>query len=288
MADDRISEERAAAALERAAQLQLEAAERVERDTPETDIGHPDGYARDELVAAASEAGIEPRFVELALREQSAAPATTDNDSDTALRRWLGTRRRSMSVSRVMDADLRTTVAASCRVFESDKYRLELQGVEEPIGSTQGGVLSFRMPRLRQLSAATGGYTSLAYRLEQLEMWQLHVLFREIGDRTEVVIVGDLRPGAHANLKMARVGGVLGAGLGGGAGVLVGASLGLAASVVFPVLGLGAAGVGAMALAYRGLYRSVLRKTESEIARMLGTVAGELSKRALLGLPSGS
>ena len=31
MADDRISEDRAAAALERAAQLQLEAAERVER-----------------------------------------------------------------------------------------------------------------------------------------------------------------------------------------------------------------------------------------------------------------
>lgn len=188
-----------------------------------------------------------------------------------------------MSVSRVFEADLRTTIAACCRVFESDKYGLELHGEAQPIEPGHGGMLEFQMPRLSQLAATTGAYTPLAYRLEQLEMWRLNVLFRAIGDRTEVVIVGDLRPGAHANLTVARIGGVLGGGLGGGAGVAVATSLGLAAAAVLPVIALGLAGVGTMAYAYRGLYRRVLRKTEAEVERLLGAVAGDLSRKAILG-----
>ncbi len=283
MSDERISEQRASAALERAAQLQLEAAERVERSAAEGPVARQDGYGREELVAAASEAGIEPRYVELALREQSISPAPRGKDSDGALMRWLGTRRRSMSMSRVFDADLRTTIEACCRVFESEKFGLELQGEAERVEPDQGGVLEFKMPRLSHMAAATGKYTPLAYRLEQLEMWTLHVSFRAIGERTEVVIVGDLRPGAHANLTVARIGGALGGGLGGGAGVAVGTSLGLAAATALPVVVLGVAGVGAMAMAYRGIYRWVLRKTEAEFDRLLGAVAGDLSRKVLLG-----
>ncbi len=281
MSDDRIPEDRAAAALERAAQLQLEAAERVERTS--TAVARREGYDREELVGAAAEAGIEPRFVELALREQALAKAEPRSDSDAALRRWLGTRQRSLSVSRVFDADLSTTVAAVCRVFESEKYKLELRGEAEPVAPGTGGVLEFHMPRLTALATSTGKYSMLAYRLEQLEMWTLHASFRPLGERTEVVLVGDLRSGAHANLTAARIGGVLGGGLGGGAGVAMGLNLGLAAAAALPAVAIGAAGVGLMALAYRALYRSVLRKTETELEEALAAVAGDLSRKALLG-----
>ncbi|MCR9160604.1 MAG: hypothetical protein ACE37F_21175 [Nannocystaceae bacterium] len=276
MADDRISEHRAAAALERAAQLQLEAAERVERST--TAVATRQGYGRQELEAAAAEAGIEPRFLELALREQALAKVEPSSDSDAALLRWLGTRQRSLSVSRVFDGDLDATVAACCRVFESEKVRLELRGEAEPMRRDAGGVLEFHMPRLSQLMSSTGKYTSLAYRLEQLEMWTLHASFRPIGERTEVVVVGDLRSGAHANLRVARIGGVLG----GGVGVASGLAFGLTAMAAIPAVALGATGVGLMALAYRALYRSILRKTEAELEGVLATVAGDLSRKALV------
>ena len=283
MADDRISEDRAAAALERAAQLQLEAAERVERAT--SSVARRDGYGREELVAAAAEAGIEPRFVELALREQALAKVEPSSDSDTALVRWLGTRRRSLSVSRVFDADLETTVAACCRVFERDKVGLELRGEAERMQPERGGVLEFHMPRLNHLSLATGNgtFSQLAYRLEQLEMWTLHASFRPLGDRTEVVLVGDLRPGAHANLKVARIGGVLGGGLGGAAGVAMGIGAGLGMIAALPAAAVAAVGTGLMAAGYRALYRSVLRKTEAELEGLLASVSGDLSRKALLG-----
>lgn len=279
MPDERIPEQRALAALERAAQLQLEAAERVERSS--TAVARREGYDRAALLDAAGEAGIEPRFVELALREQSLAKAEPAADSDAALQRWLGTRRRSLSVSRVFDAPLSATVAACCRVFESDKVGLELRGEAERMQPERGGVLEFHMPRLSQL-ALLQGYSQLAYRLEQLEMWTLHASFRPMGERTEVVLVGDLRPGAHANLKVARIGGVLGAGLGGGAGLIVGVGAGLAGLAALPAVAVGVVGTGLMAAGYRALYRSVLRKTEAALEGVLASVSGELSRRSLL------
>ena len=50
-----------------------------------------------------------------------------------------------------------------------------------------------------------------------------------------------------------------------------------------PVVALGLTGVGLMALAYRQLYRHVLHKTEAELERLLGAVAGDMSRKALLG-----
>lgn len=281
MTDDRIPDELAGAALERAAQLQLDAAERVERSA--TAVARRQGYARSELLDAAAEAGIEPRFLELALREQALAKGDTSTDSDVALLRWLGTRQRSLSVSRVFDADLKTMVASCCRVLESDKVGLQLRGETERMDAGRGVVLEFHMPRLSELAALTGAYTQLAYRLEQLEMWTLHVSFRPLGERTEVAIGGDLRPGARANLRVARVGGFLGGGMGGAGGVAVGLGLGLSAAAALPAVALAAAGTGVMALAYRALYRRVLAKTEAEFEGVLAAVSGDLSRKALLG-----
>ncbi|MGH1343973.1 MAG: hypothetical protein ACRBN8_20610 [Nannocystales bacterium] len=281
MTDDRIPDELASAALERAAQLQLDAAERVERSG--TAISRRQGYARDELLDAAAEAGIEPRFLELALREQSLAKGERSSDSDVALLRWLGTRQRSLCVSRVFDADLETMVAACCRVLESDKVGLQLRGETERMERGRGVVLEFHMPRLNELAALIGAQSQLAYRLEQLEMWTLHVSFRPLGERTEVSIAGDLRPGARANLKVARIGGVLGGGVGGAGGVAVGLGLGLSAAAALPAVALATVGTGLMGLAYRALYRRVLVKTEAEFEDVLAAVSGDLSRRAILG-----
>lgn len=276
MPDDRIPDDRAAAALERAAQLQLEAAERIERST--TAVARQDGYRKEELEAAAAEAGIEPRFLELALREQAVAKEEPNSDSDGALLRWLGTRQRSLSVSRVFDADLSSTVASCCRVFESEKTGLQLRGEAERMQPDAGGVLEFQMPRFHRL-AVSGKYSMLAYRMEQLEMWTLHASFRPVGDRTEVVLVGDLRSGAHANLRVARIIGALGGASAGGAAWI---ASGLAALGALPAVAAGAAGVGLFALSYRALYRSILRKTEAELESLLADVAGDLSRKALL------
>jgi len=281
MTDDRIPDELAGAALERAAQLQLDAAERVERSA--TAVARRDGYARSELLDAAAQAGIEPRFLELALREQSLEQAQTSAVSDGALLRWLGTRQRSLSVSRVFDADLKTMVASCCRVFESDKVGLELRGEAERLEPGKGIVLEFQMPRFNQASALTGSYSRLSYRLEQLEMWTLHASFRPLGEGTEVSLVGDLRPGARANLKFARGGGLVGGGFGGAAGAGIGLALGLSAAAAVPALVLAAAATGTMAVAYRALYRRVLSKTQAELENVLAAVSGDLSRKALLG-----
>lgn len=142
------------------------------------------------------------------------------------------------------------------------------------------------MPRFNQATVLTGAYTQLAYRLEQLAMWTLHVSFRPLGERTEVTIAGDLRPGAHANLKYARVGGFLGAGLGGASGVAMGLAIVSLASALVPVVlgvALAAGGTGMMAVAYRALYRRVLSRTEAEFENVLAAVSGDLSRKALLG-----
>ncbi len=281
MDDERYTNEQAAAALGRAAQLQLEAAERAEHCTEETAVARRDGYGRPELVAAAAEVGIDERFVDLALREEAAAAGRTQTP-DKVLMRWLGTRRQSLSVSRVFDADGATTLEAILRVFASDSVGLELRGSVDSTHPLEGGILEFQMARLGQFVSTHGRYTVLAYRLEQLEMWTLRVTMRAVGERTEVVVQGDLRPGARANVKVARVGGVLGAGAGGAAGAVAMASLGIGALAVLPVAAAGVLGAAGMAFAYRALYRSVLRKTEAELHDLLGKVAGDLTRAALL------
>ncbi|MEM6292277.1 MAG: hypothetical protein AAGA54_13470 [Myxococcota bacterium] len=280
MDDERYSNEQAAAALGRAAQLQLEAAERAEHCT-ETAVARREGYGRTELVAAAAEVGIDERFVELALREEAAAAGRTQTP-DAVLMRWLGTRRQSLSVSRVFDADGATTLEAVLRVFASDTVGLELRGSVDATHPLQGGVLEFHMPRLGQFVSTHGRYTTLAYRLEQLEMWTLRVTMRTVGARTEVVVQGDLRPGALANVKVARVGGVLGAGLGGAGGAAAAVGMGIGALAALPAVAAGALGTAGMAFAYRALYRSVLRKTEAALDDLLGKVSGDLTRAALL------
>lgn len=282
----RLSEARADAALRRAAQLQAEAAERIERQTLARASEPADvrELERDELLAIAREAGIAEEFVTLALAEiEPGGEATSlvqlDPAEDLAITRWLGSKRRSISISRRYDMPAAELLALVPEVFESDEFRLRFDGHGggHPL---EGGVMTFRMPRLQELLTQRGVYTPLCYRLEQLEMWTLQVALHGHGAQSELVIYGDLRRGTKANVKAAKwfTGGAGTIGLV-GVGLLT-ASLGPLARL--PALAAGAAAGTATRAAYRASYRAALARCIEELERLLAAVARRGDRKALL------
>lgn len=285
----RLSEARADAALRRAAQLQAEAAERIERQTLARASEPADAreLERDELLAIAREAGIGEEFITLALAEiepegdaRSLVPLAPVEE--LAITRWLGSKRRSISISRRYDVPAAELLALVPEVFESDEFRLRFDGHSggHPL---QGGVMTFRMQRLMEMVTQRGAYTQLCYRLEQLEMWSLQVALHDHGRQSELVLYGDLRRGAKANVKAAKwfTGGVGTIGLVGAA--LLAASLGPLA--LLPALAAGGASGAATMAAYRASYRSALERCIAELDRMLVAVAHRIDRKALLRAP---
>ncbi len=273
----RFSKDEAAAALERAAQLQLAAAERAEHAADGDTLAH-DGFARDELVEAAQEAGIDARYLALALREQQ---SVSDDEalaklqaSDVTMKQLLGTLRRSVSVSRVIEADGPATLEACRRVLEVGSPKLELSLVriseEHPL---EGGWLEYSTPRITDVVRFKGRHVPWMLRLGQLDAWTLRVTFRPQGGRTQVTIQGELSPGVHANLRLARrsigVGAVLGAVV--TSGVAIGA--GVPGVLVFGLGLLGAVVVGGVfGGLYRALYVGALRVVEPVLEALLRAV----------------
>ena len=206
---NRIPEERVHAALHRAAQLQAEATERLERQARERMQPHAEnadqahGYLRDEVEAAAVEAGISSEYIRLALLEQEAL-----GDDATRLSPWidrmgsrmLGTRERSIELSRPIDAAPAAVLAAMQRIFPSHPYRMTLV---DSVGGLplEGGVLVFRIPQMSALTtdASTFTYTAWAVDLLQLHV-SLHPLERGDGSATVLVLHGDLRTSTRRNV----------------------------------------------------------------------------------------
>ncbi|MBL4686582.1 MAG: hypothetical protein JKY37_18445, partial [Nannocystaceae bacterium] len=97
-----------------------------------SDVAKDGGHAREDLVDAAAEVGIDARYMALALREQAdgTAVATTSTPvSDDVASRWLGTRRRTLCASRMFDAEGTVILEACCRVFELPRFGLEMVGI---------------------------------------------------------------------------------------------------------------------------------------------------------------
>ena len=238
-----LSAEQAQAVWLRAAQLQMEAASRIQaRSRSELLPAAPDGaaptsgYRLADVAAAAAEVGIGDEFVALALAElpapSAAAPALAEWE-DRAATSALGSSQRSISVSRVIRAAPARVLEALGRITPNAPYRMtfiETQG-GHPL---DGGILLFDLPGF-VADLMTQGMSGFGYRMEQVELKRvqvrLHALAGEGG--TEVSIYGDLRAGVRANWRFSRW-------WTGGSGVLGGgAALGLAAK----------AGVAAAALA---------------------------------------
>lgn len=290
MSDDplRLSEAHADTALRRAAQLQAEAAERIERQTLARASEPADAreLERDELLAIAREAGIAEEFMTLALaeieRSRAASLVPLAPDEERAITRWLGSKRRSISISRRFDMPAAELLALVPEVFESDEFRLRFDGNSggHPL---QGGIMTFRMPRLQEMVTQRGVYTPLCYRLEQLEMWTLQVAVHEQGPQSELVLYGDLRRGAKANVGVAKwfTGGASMIGLV-GVGLLA-ASLGPLA--LLPALAAGGASGAATMLAYRASYRAALARGIEELERLLAALALRGARAALVRGP---
>ncbi len=277
-----VSEERALAALRRAAQLQAEAAERLDRHSQALaahragDAEAGSGFLRADIEAAATEAGISPEYVRQALQEQD-----TLGEHAAALAPWmdrmgsrmLRTRQRGIEVSREIEAEPQAVLDAMQRVFPAHPYAMALV---DSLGGPplDGGVLVFQLPRVAMGST---GYTPFAYAMTVIDLLQLHTTLRPLPrpDRTASVLTlrGDLRVGIRRNVWA-------GLGVSGGAGAMgmvFGTALAIASGGVVPLVAAGAAlgalGMGGVGAAgYGALYRHYHGKALRELETLLRVV----------------
>lgn len=296
-APDNIPEERAHAALKRAAELQAEAALRLEEHArvplpPGEGGAGGRGFLRTDVEAAAAEAGIAAEYVRQALIEQE---TLGEHAADLApwigrmADRWLRTRRRSLEVSRTMSADPPAVLAAMQRVFSAQPYGMTL--VDTVGGSPlEGGVLVFQLPQLSAWSAT--GWTPFSYTMKAVDLLHAHVSLREVaaGGRAgcEVTLRADLRVGLRRNvfagLGSAGTMGALGAFAGGVVGTVATGGL---LPVALAGAGLGALGLGAAGGAgYGSLYRHYLRKAVTEFEMVLRVVDANARTGGAFRLPT--
>jgi hypothetical protein len=270
-----IPEERAMAALRRAAQLQAEAAERMDghsralaaRRGAEADA--ESGFQRADIEAAAEEAGISPEYVRQALQEQDTLgehAAVLAPWVDRAGTRMLRTRERSVEVAREIDAEPQAVLDAMQRVLPAHPYTMTL--VDSLGGSpVEGGVLVFQLPRV---ALGSTSHTPFAAAMTAIDLLQLHVTLHPVPrpDRTATLLTlrGDLRTGIRRNVWAGL--GVSGAT--GAMGVLFGAvaviASGLAPLVVagaaLGALGMGGAGAAGYGAVYRYYHGKAMRELE--------------------------
>jgi hypothetical protein len=273
-----LTEADAARLWRRAAELQAEAARRLEDRSkelaPRGDRGateDPDGYDLSHVVGAAVEAGISPEFVEFAVAElrNERRLATKDRDLIDRLADFLlGNPPRSAEVSRVMRASPDRVFLAMQRVFPAEPYGLVLKDTHGSDPLT-GGVLVFDVPAWTGLESSE----RLAYQARGwADIRRLYVTLTPLETEPpscEVTIRTPLRHSRRVNFwGSAVMSGFTGAG-GAAAGLAIGLTAAGAAGLA-PILAgalaaasavtVGGAVGGGAAVGYRSLYKFGLRK----------------------------
>ncbi|WP_373063600.1 serine/threonine-protein kinase [Gemmatimonas sp.] len=258
-----LSEPEALAVWQRAAQLQAQAAHRMER-TPtlraptanEQSSGESGTYRVRDVEAAAVEAGISRQYVALALAE-----------------------RRTQA-----------TLAALDTVFTAAPYKLKFNDAVNghPL---DGGILRFTMPRLTTSGLANffsmfSKTNRFASRLESLELFDLHVTLsaRATAERPtcEMVITGDLRTGLRRNLYTdwgmmafhATIAGTIGT-------TALAGVVGSAALAAIPGVALGGMAAVGSIIWYKWLYRQVFEKTVVELQDLMAAIERHLAREQL-------
>ena len=296
-----LSNDEAMAVWRRAAELQAEAATRLESRmkisapiatavnaaAPKDSPLPTDAYRLRDVEAAAVEVGISQRYVALALAELKASPDALQRVQpvpewkDRLATRLLGTSQRSLSVSRLFRFAPRVVLQALGRSLQAPPYSLQLR---DTLGGhpLDGGVLVFDLP---PIVGADYRWTWTRYGVYVPE---LRVTLASVpGDARacEVTLQIDLRHGLTANLAGY---GTL-TGLGAGAGGLIGAGIGVkalalaGAAIAGPVIG-GAVLVAAAAGACIGpLYRWEMGKTSAELTAALAAVEAGIRAMDIFG-----
>jgi predicted Ser/Thr protein kinase len=292
-----LSGDDAMAVWRRAAELQAEAASRLEarmreqqtRALPAAGDGvavaasngagttvPTDAYRLRDVEAAAVEAGISQRYVALALDEMRARPAGASPTPSVSpwkerlITRLLGTAQRSLAVSRVYRVPPRTALQTLGRALQAAPWSLALR---DTLGGhpLDGGVLVFDLP------AMTDGNYRWTWTRYGVYVPEVRVSLAAVpGDSRgcEITITADLRKGLTPNLW--GYGFLSSVGVGGGAvgGFVLGAkALALSgAALAAPVVAAGAV-MGAVALACSGpVYRWEVRKAADELAAALAAI----------------
>lgn len=277
-----IPEERVHAALRRAAQLQVEATERLEQQSRtrlqlRSDAEGAGGFRREHVQDAAVEAGISPEFIQQALLEQDALGEQAAELApwvDRLGSRMLGQRERSLELSRTVAAPPAAVLDAMQRVFPAHPYMMTLV---DSIGGTplEGGVMVFHLHRISMFTGAS--YTPFTYTATAVDLLQIHVSLRPVrlADRTgcEITLRGDLRTSTRRNVWA----GLALSGIGAGAGGAAAAVATVVAGAMLPLVVAGAAvGVAALGAAsakgYGSMYRHYLRKMIRELETLLKVV----------------
>jgi eukaryotic-like serine/threonine-protein kinase len=297
-----ISEQQAEAVWKRAAQLQAEAAARLEReardaaqralsaegitaDEPTQSLPTRSYKVRD-VEAAAVEAGISQRFVALALSELpghtgvALAPVQENSTTDRVGTALLGKIQRSLSISRVVRAPARDVLKAIGRTFQSNPYRMTLRDQLGP-HPLDGGIMVFKMPAMDGSGQVSYPFMWLVYGLGAKE---LRVTLRPLdAGATEVTAVADLQPGVSANVWGYGIGaGLTSLGMGAG-GAVIGAKALLfgGAFIGVPFLVTAIATWSLAIGASRAFYRWEGRTATKELEDLLQSIDGTLRSRSI-------
>jgi len=290
--ETRISEEEARALWRRAAELQADAARRLEersrqlapREQP-SDTVDADGYRLADVRAAAKDAGISPEFLDHALVESRnrAVVEGADAQPSAMAASFLGQPPRAIEVSRVIHAPAEEVYAAMQRVLPSHPFRLTLID-HHGADPTDGGVLVFKVPAFSYTTTASD--QSFAYEMAWVDLKQLHFSLRRLDTdppTTELIVQGSLIYSHKLNMWVgggicglaALLSGAGGAFAGGAAAIALGIG-GLAAGAIVGALAGGAAVGGLAMLGWRAVYRYALRRGEKAIRNLLGAIAVDI------------
>ncbi len=312
-----LNEDEAQAVWRRAAQLQAEAASRLEARARETRslpaatssdaapaggdsaTGLTSGFRARDVAQAAVEAGISQQYVAVAMAEleskgSTALATSSEGTSDRAAKIVLGTDRRVISVTRQFRHAPAKVLAAMGRAFQGDRLGLRLA---ETLGGhpLDGGVLLFRVPDMTGTERAGYQWSWTRYQTFAKELRAVMRVQPGDSSRCEVTLTVDLVPGRSTAMWES-----LGfAGGGSFVGSIVGAALGkkaawmiaLTASAGLVPVGGGMliAGSVAAVLGAAGLrwaYRHSMGATERELSEALKEIESELTKTAVfLGDP---
>ncbi len=289
--ETRISEVEARALWRRAAELQAEAARRLEERSRElaprahpTDTVEVDGYRLADVRAAAEDAGISPEFVDHALvesRNRALVEGTQERPSAMAAR-FLGQPPLTLEVSRVIHAPAEEVYAAMQRILPGRPFRLSLVD-HHGADPLEGGVLVFKVPAY-SYTASTADQ-SFAYEMAWIDLKQLLFSLRRLDTdppATELTVRGSLIHSHKLNMwvggsisgVLASLSGVGGAFAGGAVGVALGIG-GLAAGAAGFLAG-GLAVGGLVMLGWRAVYRYALRRGDKAIRNLIGSIAVDI------------
>ena len=297
-----LSSESAMVVWRRAAELQAEAAARLESRmrgnetrslAPGGNAGAApadiptDAYRVRDVEAAAVEAGISQRYVALALDELRSKPpgelahAELSPFAERLGARLFGTTQRTVSVSRVFRAAPRMVLTALGRSLQASPWLLSLT---ETLGGhpLDGGVLVFGIPDM------VGGnykWTMTRYSAYAAEIRVSLAAVAGDARACEVTMTIDLRKGLKSNLwgygalsaTGAAGGAAIGAGVGKAALAMAGAALGAAA-----IAGAAVAGAAVLAIAGPG-YRWGLRAAVKEMDAALAAVDASMRAFDIFG-----